>query len=159
MTAAGIATMAICAEALHGPKAYLKIRQEKRVSMGQLRLGELLLAKGYKDEEIYAMYGVERGIQRLALVDHPRQNPANGRRCQIFDQVDELARIVHRGLHVGAVDREAVDLLREPQVREARALGPALAGRDQRARRRLRSAPEAQEIGDDQQRAQPDDEP
>jgi hypothetical protein len=60
MTAAGISTLAICAEALHGPRALKEIRANVRVSSGQIRLGELLLAKGYEAEEIYALYGVER---------------------------------------------------------------------------------------------------
>jgi len=60
MTAAGISTLAICAEALHGPAALKEIRANVRVSSGQIRLGELLLGKGYEAEEIYTLYGVER---------------------------------------------------------------------------------------------------
>jgi hypothetical protein len=60
MTAAGISTLAICAEALHGPGALKEIQANVRVSSGQIRLGELLLGKGYEAEEIYTLYGVER---------------------------------------------------------------------------------------------------
>jgi len=60
MTAAGISTLAICAEALHGPRALKEIQANVRVSSGQIRLGELLLGKGYEAEEIYTLYGVER---------------------------------------------------------------------------------------------------
>jgi hypothetical protein len=60
MTAAGISTLAICAEALHGPKALKEIQANVRVSSGQIRLGELLLGKGYEAQEIYTLYGVER---------------------------------------------------------------------------------------------------
>ncbi|MHC4971668.1 MAG: prenyltransferase/squalene oxidase repeat-containing protein [Planctomycetota bacterium] len=60
MTAAGISTLAICSEALHGPKALKEIQANVRVSSGQIRLGELLLGKGYEAQEIYTLYGVER---------------------------------------------------------------------------------------------------
>ena len=60
MTSAGVATYAICAEALHGTDAARRLRESKRVKVGMRRLGELLLVKGYQGEEIYAYYGVER---------------------------------------------------------------------------------------------------
>ena len=60
MTAAGISTLVICAEAVYGPKALGRVRDDKRVGLGQLRLGEILLQKGYKEEEIYTFYGIER---------------------------------------------------------------------------------------------------
>ncbi|MHC4579526.1 MAG: hypothetical protein ACYTED_19225 [Planctomycetota bacterium] len=60
MTAAGIATLVICAEAVYGPDALHQVARGGRVSAGQLRLGELLLEKGYRGEEVYALYGVER---------------------------------------------------------------------------------------------------
>jgi len=60
MTSAGVATLAICAEALHGDDAARGIKDDKRVGAGMIRLGELLLKNGYDDQEIYAYYGVER---------------------------------------------------------------------------------------------------
>ena len=60
MTAAGISTLAICAEGLHGPKALREVKKNKGVGAGQTRLGELLLNDGYKGQEIYTLYGVER---------------------------------------------------------------------------------------------------
>ncbi|MDH3592272.1 MAG: terpene cyclase/mutase family protein, partial [Planctomycetota bacterium] len=60
MTAAGISTLAICAEGIHGPKALREVKTNKGVGAGQTRLGELLLNDGYKDQEIYTLYGVER---------------------------------------------------------------------------------------------------
>ena len=60
MTSAGVATLAICAEALHGDDAARGIKDDQRVGAGMIRLGELLLKNGYEDQEIYAYYGVER---------------------------------------------------------------------------------------------------
>ena len=60
MTAAGISTLAICAEALDGAEALKEMRNHDRVGLGQRRLGELLLNEGYKDQEIYTLYGIER---------------------------------------------------------------------------------------------------
>lgn len=60
MTSAGVSTYAICMEGLHGTDAVRRLRESKRVKFGMLRLGELLLVKGYKGAEIYAFYGVER---------------------------------------------------------------------------------------------------
>jgi len=60
MTAAGISTLAICAEALVGPEALKEVGKHDRVVLGQRRLGELLLNDGYTGQEIYTLYGVER---------------------------------------------------------------------------------------------------
>jgi len=60
MTAAGISTLAICAERLEGAAALREVVRNERVQVGQRRLGELLLNDGYKGQEIYALYGVER---------------------------------------------------------------------------------------------------
>jgi len=60
MTAAGISTLAICSEALRGPEAAKEVRRHDQVALGLRRLGELLLNDGYKGQEIYALYGVER---------------------------------------------------------------------------------------------------
>jgi hypothetical protein len=60
MTAAGVATFAICMEGLHGMEAFEKVKNSERVNLGMQRLGEILLVKGYKDSEIYALYGIER---------------------------------------------------------------------------------------------------
>jgi hypothetical protein len=60
MTAAGISTLAICAEAIRGPEAVKEVGGNKFVGLGQRRLGELLLNDGFKEQEIYALYGVER---------------------------------------------------------------------------------------------------
>ncbi len=60
MTAAGISTLAICAEALRGPEAVKEVGRHEQVTSGQRRLGELLLNDGFKDQEIYTLYGVER---------------------------------------------------------------------------------------------------
>ena len=42
MTSAGVATYAICAEALHGNDAVRRVRESKRINLGMRRLGELL---------------------------------------------------------------------------------------------------------------------
>jgi len=60
MTTAGVASVAICMEAMHGNEATQKVRSSKRVGAGMRRLGELLLEHGYEDQETYAFYGVER---------------------------------------------------------------------------------------------------
>jgi hypothetical protein len=60
MTAAGISTLAICAEALFGAEAVKEVGKHERVVLGQRRLGELLLNDGFKGQEIYTLYGVER---------------------------------------------------------------------------------------------------
>jgi hypothetical protein len=60
MTTAGVATLAICHEALEGNEVTKVVKQDKRVAAGLRRLGELLLGNGYEGEEIYAFYGVER---------------------------------------------------------------------------------------------------
>jgi len=60
MTAAGVATSAICMEALHGIDAVQRLRNSKRVKLGMNRLGEILLVRGYAGAEIYAIYGIER---------------------------------------------------------------------------------------------------
>ncbi len=60
MTSAGVATLGICAEALHGLKAWDIVRESRNVGSGMLRLGELLLERGYDGQEIYTFYGVER---------------------------------------------------------------------------------------------------
>ena len=74
MTAAGVATMAICMEALHGNDVTRLVKGSKRVGAGLVRLGELLLEDHYDDSEIYAMYGVERaailtGVKSFADFD------------------------------------------------------------------------------------------
>jgi hypothetical protein len=60
MTAAGIATLSICVEAMMGEKAGGHLSHSAYVAKGHQRLGELVLADGYRGVEIYAMYGVER---------------------------------------------------------------------------------------------------
>ncbi len=60
MTSAGVATLGICAEALNGLKAWDIVRESRNVGSGMIRLGELLLEKGYDGQEIYTFYGVER---------------------------------------------------------------------------------------------------
>jgi len=60
MTAAGISTLVICAEALEGPDAARKTVKGRAVGSGHQRLGEILLQKGYAGEEIYTWYGIER---------------------------------------------------------------------------------------------------
>jgi hypothetical protein len=60
MTAAGISTLAICSEALRGPEAVKEVGKHEQVALGLRRLGELLLNDGFKEQEIYTLYGVER---------------------------------------------------------------------------------------------------
>ncbi len=60
MTTAGVATLAICIEALSGNEVTKKVKTEDRIVRGMKRLGELLLDGGYTNKELYAFYGVER---------------------------------------------------------------------------------------------------
>ncbi|MFI5402198.1 MAG: prenyltransferase/squalene oxidase repeat-containing protein, partial [Planctomycetota bacterium] len=60
MTAAGISTLAICTEVLRGNEAVKEVLKHDQVVLGQRRLGELLLNDGFKSQEIYTLYGVER---------------------------------------------------------------------------------------------------
>ncbi|MHC4861234.1 MAG: hypothetical protein ACYTDY_14215, partial [Planctomycetota bacterium] len=74
MTAAGIGSLAICMEGLHGNKAGERIRAEPVVCDALEYLGKLLMTYGYKGQNTYAFYGVERacrltGAQRFRSVN------------------------------------------------------------------------------------------
>jgi hypothetical protein len=60
MTAAGLGSLAICLEGLHGREAAKVIDQDPVIEGGLVRLGALLLRAGYEKSELYALYGVER---------------------------------------------------------------------------------------------------
>ncbi|MHC4341847.1 MAG: prenyltransferase/squalene oxidase repeat-containing protein, partial [Planctomycetota bacterium] len=64
MTSAGVGSLAICLEGLHGgAKASEIIATDPAMRRGLVSLGYLLLrrkAKGYGNEELYVYYGVER---------------------------------------------------------------------------------------------------
>ncbi|MHC4222576.1 MAG: prenyltransferase/squalene oxidase repeat-containing protein [Planctomycetota bacterium] len=81
MTSAGVSSLAICLEGIHGRDAEKQLKEEKDVGLGMRRLGELLLSQGYEGEEIYAYYGIERaailtGIRAFEEFDWYREGAA-----------------------------------------------------------------------------------
>jgi hypothetical protein len=71
---------------------------------------------------------VERHAERLARADLGAHQPLGRRGDQVLGQPDQLAELVDRGADVGAVDLEAVDLLRHPQVGDVGGLREELGG-------------------------------
>ncbi len=60
MTAAGVASLAICLEALEPGKAREKIDSDETIQAGLHGLGRLLFLDEYARESLYALYSVER---------------------------------------------------------------------------------------------------
>jgi len=70
MTSAGVATLAICLEALSGAEVTKRVNGEAPIAAGLKRLGEMLIDGGYEGHELYGFYGVERacilaGVKRF----------------------------------------------------------------------------------------------
>ncbi|MCZ6571693.1 MAG: hypothetical protein O7C98_00830 [Planctomycetota bacterium] len=63
MTAAGVASLALCLEGMHGPGAGNLVHTEQRIARGLVRLGQLLLEHGLEKEELYALYTLERACR------------------------------------------------------------------------------------------------
>ena len=112
MTAAGIATLSICVEALLGEKAGAHLRLSPQVARGHQRLGELLLTAGFRGEEIYAMYGVERACVLTGVRAHDQFDwYREGARVLVAEQKDSGAwgDPNVRGVTTGMGYGEAVD--------------------------------------------------
>ena len=60
MTAAGISSVAICLEGLHGKDAAAQVAKHKAIGAGLVELGKKLLAWNYDLIDLYAYYGIER---------------------------------------------------------------------------------------------------
>jgi hypothetical protein len=63
MTAAGIGSLAICMEGLHGNRAGERIRAEPVIVDALEYLGKMLMTYGYKGQNTYVFYGVERACR------------------------------------------------------------------------------------------------
>jgi hypothetical protein len=63
MTSAGLSTLAICIEALHGRDAPALIRKDPRLNRARVWLGRTLMRHDYGASDLYAYYGVERGCR------------------------------------------------------------------------------------------------
>ncbi len=80
MTAAGVSSVALCLEGLHGNEAARVVRHDKNLKKGLRALGRVLLDHGLRGRALdhYILYGVERacmltGTRRFNEVDWYRQ--------------------------------------------------------------------------------------
>ncbi len=60
MTSAGVSSLTICLEGMHGRQAGDAIRKDAAIQRGLSELGRRLMIDGFADSSTYAYYGVER---------------------------------------------------------------------------------------------------